>query len=167
MVTREATMQFDEADDIPGIPAWSIDGRPLGRVSAVHVPLGSDQPLLIQLPAGAERQRLVPLVGAERRAEGLVLGYDAATIAGSPALGSVTALSFGETAYVLAHYGVQLADAGEVSITDRVKGLGDVGSVHPNVRRLPPLHAVPDPADRELPPIVVIRPGVVDEEPRP
>jgi hypothetical protein len=159
-------MQFEEADDIPGTPVWSTDGRPLGRVSAVHVPLGGAQPLLVQLPAGAERQWLVPLAGAELRAEGLVLGYDEATIAGAPVLGTVTSLSFGETAYVLEHFGVQVAAGRDVSITDRVTGLGDVRSVHPNVRRLPPLRTVPDPADRELPPIVVIRPGAADDGPR-
>jgi hypothetical protein len=159
-------MQIEEADDIPGTPAWSMDGRPLGRVSAVHVPVGGGQPLLIQLPAGAEQQRLVPLAGAELRAEGLVLGFDEATIAGAPVLDSVTSLSFGETAYVLEHYGVQVATGGETSITDRVTGLGDVGSVHPNVRRLPPVRTLPDPADRDLPPIVVIRPGAADGGPR-
>jgi len=156
-------MQFEEADDIPGTPVWSMDGRPLGRVGAVHVPLGGGQPLLVQLPAGAERQWLVPLTGAVLRAEGLVLGYDEATIAGAPVLGAVTSLSFGETAYVLEHFGIRVAAAGELSVTDRVTGLGDVGSVHPNVRRLPPMRAVPDPADPELPPIVVIRPGAAGE----
>ena len=159
-------MQFDEVDDIPGTAVWSMDGRSLGRVSVVHVPTGSDQPLLVQLPAGAERQHVVPLARAELRAEGLVLGYDAATIEAAPVVDSVIALSVGEAAYVLEHFGLRLAHSTGLSLTERMTRMGDVGSIHPGVRGLPPLRTVPDPADPGLPPIVVIKPGVADDIPR-
>jgi hypothetical protein len=160
-------MPFDDVDDIPDTAAWSSDGHPLGRIAAVHVPVRGEQPLLVQLPFGADRQQVVPLDGAELRDDGLVLGFDRATIAGAPTVRTITALSAGEAAYVLTYFGVRLTDLGDLSLTDRITAVGDVASVHPRVRGLPPLRAIPEPADPDLPPIVVIKPGVTGDRPLP
>jgi hypothetical protein len=151
-------MQFEDLDDIPGTPVWSSEGRSYGRVTAVHVPGGSRQPLLIQVTADGRRQYVVPLIGASLAGNGLILGYDAAAIESAPMVDSVIALSAGEAAYVLERFGVKLAGSDQLVITRRSARTGDVGSVHPRVRELPPMRT-----DPELPPIVVIKPGIQDE----
>jgi hypothetical protein len=152
-------MQFEDADDIPGTEAWSSDGRPLGRISAVHVAAGSVQPLLVQLPAGAETQHLVPAVRAELRDQGLILGFDEATITGAPRVDPDAVLSVGEAAYALGYFGVRIESPGSgLPLTERITGAGDVASVHPGVRALPGIW-VDEPGDPELPPIVIISPG--------
>ena len=157
-------MQFEDADDIPGTEAWSSDGRPLGRISAVHVAAGSVQPLLVQLPAGAETQHLVPVLRAELREKGLVLGFDAATISGAPRVDPGAVLSVGEAAYALGYFGVRIEAPGALPLDERITGAGDVASVHPGVRALPGI-AVDEPGDPELPPIVIISPGADGADP--
>lgn len=147
-------MRFEHPDDIPGTPVWSADGRPRGRIGAVHIPVGGTQPLFVQFPAGAARQHLVPAVHAEVRDQGLVLGYRDEVIDGGPTVESGAVLSAGEAAYAAAYYGVRI-DLGEAALTDRRTGVGDVGSLHPGVRKLPPVTT-----DPELPPIVVINPSL-------
>ena len=68
-------------------------------------------------------------------------------------------LSAGEAAFAAAYYGVKV-DLGGAALTERRTGLGDIGSVHPGVRKLPPM--TPEP---ELPPIVVISPSLHDGGP--
>jgi hypothetical protein len=152
-------VQFEEPDDIPGTPVWSADGQPRGRIGAVHIPDGAGQPLFVQFPAGAHRQFLVPTVHAELQDRGLVLGYSDALIAGAPTVDDDAVLSVGEAAYAGAYFGVVLDFAG-AALTERSVGVGDVGSVHPGVRALPPVTGEP-----ELPPIVVITPGAHEGEP--
>jgi hypothetical protein len=159
-------MQFEDVEDIPGTEAWSSDGRPLGRISAVHVAAGSVQPLLVQLPAGAGIQHLVPVLGAELRDQGLVLGYDAASIGDAPRVDPGAVLSIGEAAYALAHFGMLIESPGGLPLTERITGTGDVASVHPGVRALPGIRSVDEPGDPELPPIVIISPGADGADPR-
>lgn len=158
-------MQFEDADDIPGTQAWSSDGRPLGRISAVHVAAGSAQPLLVQLPSGAPTQHVVPVLRAELRDRGLILGYDEATIAGAPRVDPGAVLSIGEAAYALGYFGVRIESPGGLPLTERITGTGDVASVHPGVRALPGIRSVPEPGDPELPPIVIISPGADGADP--
>ncbi|MEU4215456.1 hypothetical protein [Actinoplanes sp. NPDC026623] len=147
-------VQFEHPDDIPGTAVWSADGHSRGRIGAVHIPYGMIQPLFVQFPAGAPRQRLVPTVDAELRDRGLVLGYSDEVIDGGPTVEGGAVLSAGEAAYAAAYYGVKI-DLGGAALTERRTGVGDVGSLHPGVRRLPPVTT-----DPELPPIVVINPGL-------
>lgn len=147
-------MQFEDPDDIPGTPVWSADGHPLGRIGAVHIPDGGHQPMFVQFPAGARRQRLVPTVHAELQEQGLVLGYSEEIIEGAPVVDDDAALSAGEAAHAGAYFGITVDLAG-VTLTERRLGVGDVGSLHPGVRALPPVTS-----DPELPPIVVINPSL-------
>jgi len=149
-------MQVSDLADLLGTPVRSADGAELGRIGAVHVPAGNVQPLLVSFPAESETPYAAPLFGAELGASALVLAYPAATVETGPTVDAAVTLSAGEVGYILDHYRPGTRLDGKHPITDRLTGTGDVGADHPDVREIPPGPGI---GDRELPPIVVAKPG--------
>ncbi len=146
-------MQIPSARRLLGTPVRSSDGQPLGRVGVVYLPEGRIQPLLIGLPAERSTPWAVPLLGARLEDDVLVLGYPAGVITTGPTVEADTSLSLGEVGAILAYYwpGVALG----FPVTERAPEIGDVGAGL--VHRIP---TFPGLGDDDLPPIVIISPGV-------
>lgn len=135
----------------------SADNRSLGRIGAVYVQEGASQPLLVAFPADQDNPRVVPLFGAELRADGLFLAYSAELVESGPTVDADAALSVGEIGSVLQHYSPPVRTDTDRPITERVTGTGDVAAGDADVRTIPPFPFI---GDDDLPPIVVTRPGL-------
>jgi hypothetical protein len=150
-------VQVSDLTDLLGTPVRSVDGVDLGRVGSVHVPAGLGQPLLVTFPADSDTPYAAPLFGAELSEAALRLGYPADLVTGGPTVDAAASLSAGEVGYILGHYRPGRPAALGTPVTHRRRDTGDVGADDPDVRELP---AIPSVEDRDLPPIVVTRPGL-------
>lgn len=154
--SREVTVQVSDLADLLGTPVRSADGTELGRIGTVHVPAGNVQPLLVTFPADSRTPYAAPLFDAVLQADGLVLGFPAVLVADGPTVDAEATLSAGEVGYILDHYRPGRPHPRGLPVTDRCDDTGDVAAENPDVREIPPVIG-----DQDLPPIVVIRPGIV------
>jgi sporulation protein YlmC with PRC-barrel domain len=82
----ETTLSRERTDEWLGVPLYSWDGEEIGSVAEVFLDTETSKPEWLAVTAGVLRskRRLVPVVGAERRPNGIHLPYSAAQIYGTP-----------------------------------------------------------------------------------
>jgi hypothetical protein len=134
-------MQVDDGQHFVGKDVWDNNGDRLGLVSAIHVDVGSEEVLLLQVIADGDLEAVVPATTARFDAATgtVVLPYSAATIHGGPVLQSGDTMSVGEAAAVFDYYDAGKVDLRGTSLSERVTGIGDVSSTYRSVRPLPPI----------------------------
>lgn len=141
-----------EPADLRGVRVESVDGVEVGKVTAIHVEGAAERIVLLQVGSAAEEtQYIVPVAGASFRAERITVDFAADMIMQGPMVAASAVLSIGELGYVLGHYRAGAIRAGRLPLTARISDVGDVDSLHPDVRRLPP--------------VVIIRPAAASGPP--
>jgi hypothetical protein len=138
---RRTTMQVDDGRQLVGMDVWDNSGDRLGLVSAIHVDVGSEEVLLLQVIADADLEAVVPATTARFDATtgGIVLPYSAEQVHDGPVLRSGVNMSVGEAAAVFDYYDAGTVDLRGASLADRVTGAGDVSATYRGVRPLPPI----------------------------
>ncbi|GEK81394.1 PRC-barrel domain-containing protein [Agrococcus baldri] len=101
-------MAFEGTID-DGAPVYGSDGHKLGKVGQVFVLQGTDEPTWIAVQTGlfGMQESFVPVAGASKRGDELIVAYDKAFVKDAPRITGSDDLTVEQEAELYRYYGVE------------------------------------------------------------